>query len=61
MNYDESFSTLLFASRAMSVKINPHVNEDIFIKSRDTSRNSSVSIEMQKQSIGMIIILFFHL
>ena len=33
-DYDESYSTLLFASRAMGIKINPLVNESIYVKVR---------------------------
>jgi len=32
LNYDETFSTLLFASRAMTVRVNPQINEEIFLK-----------------------------
>jgi len=32
LNSEESFSTLHFASRAMTVKINPKLNENVYLK-----------------------------
>jgi len=32
LSYDETYSTLLFASRAMSIKVNAKINEDVYMK-----------------------------
>ena len=31
-NFEETYSTVLFASRAMTIRIDPKLNEEIFIK-----------------------------
>jgi len=31
-NYDETYSTLIFASRAMKIRVNAQVNEEIYFK-----------------------------
>jgi len=67
-NYDETFSTLLFASRAMTIKTQPKINEDILFKvDRDGSENTNHSrietlklreeLEMVKQQLNQH---YFH-
>jgi len=43
LNSEETFSTLYFASRAMTVKINPKLNENIYLKTRDNSVTMSTA------------------
>jgi hypothetical protein len=46
-NYDETYSTLLFAQRAMAVRINAKRNESVFVKFED-SRGSNANLETQR-------------
>jgi len=50
LNSEETFSTLHFASRAMTVKINPKLNENVYLKARD---NSSTMTTIDEKSFIM--------
>ncbi len=46
-NFEETYSTVLFASRAMTIRIDPKLNEEIYIKVKAPKRTHDRSIKIK--------------